>query len=195
MLTFLTQKNVTYKGGVPKNLLNVERVTHMTLISTLYSDANWVLTTGAMSVVNPLDLSTRIAQWSTRYQLIWKQYLIKKLTVVINIMKLNYTTTPIGKALFVIQENADAPASTILNSERGEIDLANFQDNEKNSCHIIWVPKSSEDFQWRETTTSTPPCYLKGYALVGGTFTDTGDSLTRFAYTVYYDVAFRYLGV
>lgn len=187
LISFLTQKNVIYKEGVPRSIVNIEQVYQMVLVSPYFSNS---MSAGGIASSTTLDPYTRLNMFS-RWAAVFRQYIVTKITVVSSISTGN--SSPVGVVWQKIEENNAVPTGSMVSEEKAILYLTNQQDQSKNSATISWSPRSAEDLTWIDSGTGQAPCYLKTYADTTNTLTSGADSSTRISTMVYYHVAFRYL--
>lgn len=189
LLASITRKNVWYSNTVPRNIIDLERVTRMELPSALVSST---ISAGGIASATTLDASVKISNFSN-WAAVFKQYVILGIRIVTTIAKLDYTNSPQGQVWVRVDEDNAVGSGALVRAEKGVLDLAAFQDSETNSVITTWEPRSSEDLAWAATGTGYTPCYLKTYADPTNTLTSASDSTTRVCSQIYYMIAFRYL--
>lgn len=184
----LLRRNVRYMEGIPRSVVDIERVYRFTLTSSAFSST---LSAGSTSTSSTLDPTARIDSFTSRWGSVFRQYLVLKARVVVAFNFTNASGT--GQIWAQIQENNTVPNSTAVREEKAILYIASPQDYSRNSANIEWTPRSMEDMDFTDTSTGINIAYLKLYANTTNTLTSASDSTTQVTYTVYYDIAFRYL--
>lgn len=184
----LLRKNVRYSEGIPRSIVDIERVYRFILCSNQSSST---LSAGSTSTSSSLDPTSRIETFTSRWGVVFRQYLVLKATVVMNLDFVNTAGT--GQIWGQIQENNTVPSATAIREEKAILYIASSQDYTRNSATIEWTPRSAEDMAFIDTSTVFNPAYLKIYANSTNTLTNAADSTTRVSWMVYYEIAFRYL--
>lgn len=187
ILAMLTSRNVVYKEGVPRSVVNIEKVYEFVLVAPYVSSS---LSAGGLATSTTLDPYTRLNTFS-RWAAVFRQYFVTKIIVVSSIST-NYSS-PTGVVWQKIEENNAVPNGSMVSEEKAILYLTAPQDQSKNSATITWVPRSSEDLTWIDTGSGQAPCFLKTYGDTTNTLTTGADSSTRVSSMVYYHIAFRYL--
>ncbi len=182
----VTRRNVRYIQGIPRSIANVENTYTIVLVSSLQA---LTLTTGGIANATSLDITSRVDTWS-RWSAVFNQYIIGKIVVA---TRVNNSTNAQGSIFVKLDETSSTPSSTMIRSERAQINLFNSQVEDEISCTSVWEPRSAEDMTWVTSTTGATPIYLKTYADPTNTLTNSGDSTTKIVHTLYYTVIFRYL--
>jgi hypothetical protein len=185
LLASAMRKNVTYSFGIPRKVLDLERVYQITLISPL---VNLTFSAGSLASALSLDPTVRIDTWS-RWSAVFRQFIVTGITCCTTLNRLG---TAQGQVFTRIEESSAVPTSAIVRAERGIINLVNYQDEEKDSTTARWSPRSAEDVTWTDTGIAYNIAYLKTYADSTNTGTAAADSTTIVTHTIFYHVAFRY---
>lgn len=184
----LLRKNVKYMEGIPRSIVDIERVYQFCLVSSSFSST---LSAGGTATSSSLDPTSRIDTFTSRWGVVFRQYLVLKVRVAV---AFNFTNTAgTGQIWVQIQENNAVPSSTAVREEKSILYIASPQDYSRNSAMIEWTPRSAEDMDFIDTSAAFNPAYLKIYANTTNTLTNAADSTTQVTYQVYYDIAFRYL--
>jgi hypothetical protein len=189
MFRLLSQSNVKYIAGSPKNVLNTERVYTMWITTTtIYTAAS----NGAMAQTQTLDPVTRITNWATMWGKLFQQYCV--LEVVAVFRPKAYATTSTGQVIVLLSEDSSSPSSLCLNREHGIVDFLNLSagDDRKSALTVKWTPTSSEDWQWTAITTNNNISYVKVYSDVGNTGMNSTDTTGQLMANLTYKIAFRY---
>jgi len=180
------RRNVKYIQGVPRGVSNIQETVTIVMPSPLQS---LTLTTGGIANATSLDPSARIDTWS-RWTAVFSQFLVAKIVVISRLAKVGTTQ---GSIFVRVDEASSTPTSTIVRSERAQLDLALNQVEDEASSTIVWEPRSMEDVTWASTATGFTPAYLKTYADPTNTLTSAADSTTVVFHSLIYTLVFKYL--
>jgi hypothetical protein len=186
LLKQLTVKNVSYMEGIRRSINDIETV-HKFLIPSPYLSSS--LSSGAIATASTLDPTVRLDSFS-KWAACFKQYLVLSITAVTVV---STTGSSVGTIWQQIAEDNSVPTGALVSEEKAIISLVAGNDPSKNSCTIVWRPKSAEDMAWTATGTSLALVYLKTYGNTINTLTSGGDSSTRVSTMFFYEIAFRYL--
>jgi hypothetical protein len=189
MYRLLSQRNVQYIQGMPKQIYNTERVYTMWMTTTTIFTA---IASGTLAIAQSLDPINRIANWSTMWAKLFQQYCVLEVEAVVKPKFLN--TASSGQVNVLLSEDSSTPNSLSLNREHAILDLvpSSSSDDKKGCCTCKWNPTSAEDWTWTAVTVSQNIIYLKLYGDVGNTGLNSGDSTTQLMANLTYKVAFRY---
>ena len=186
MLRSLLVRNVRYAEGVDRKVVDIEQVYKFRL-PTPY--LNNTLSSGSLASSASLDPVSRLdsfAKWAACF----RQYLVLSITAVSSISASGIAQ---GHFWMQIQEANSVPTGAMVSEEKAVVSLNALNDTNKNSCTIVWKPKSSEDLVWTDCGTPLNLAYFKVYGNTTNTLTSVSDSTSKVSTMFIYEIAFRYL--
>ncbi len=189
-LALLTLKNVKYTQGVPRNMLDLERVYVVELVSPQVTNT---LASGSKATSTSLDPTARLDSWSSKWAAVFKQYVVLSCQVVSQIQATNGGAAANGSIFVRIEEDSAAPTGAMVRAEKGVLNLHAPSDDKQTACIARWEPTSSEDLEFISTSTGYAMSYLKVYADPTNTGTSASDSSSTIVSYVVYRLAFRFL--
>ncbi len=189
-LKILTLKNVKYIQGVPRPMLDLERVYVIELVSPQITQT---LVSGTKATSTSLDPTARLDGWASRWASVFKQYVVLSCRVITSVQATNGGAAANGSFFIRVEEDSSAPTGSIVRAERGVLNLHAPSDDKQTACVACWEPTSSEDLEFISTGTGYAMSYFKVYADPTNTGTSASDLSSSVVSYVVYRLAFRYL--
>jgi len=193
VLEALTRRNVVYHSGRLVKIPSLETVHIIRVPAKLFGNG---LTAGAMQVAQVVDPFVLVLGWATTWAAVFKQYFVVKAEVTYAITSTNLTATGnMGECWFQCTEDSSTPTSTMARQEHGTLMIPNVTapyDSLSLTGYCTWTPRSSEDWQFQDTSSNKAWFYSALFADPTYTFSSTGDSATRVLTQIYFTLAFRY---
>jgi hypothetical protein len=190
MVKALLVRNVRYVSGMARNFHSIQDVVVLELISPLIQQA---LASGVRATSLGLDPTARLSNWSTIWQVAFKDFAVLSMKIGCNLMSTNSGTAANGEVWFRVEEDTNTPTSAIQRAERAVISIHAPSSHDETSCEMHWKPSSSEDIAFGPTSVAFSPAYLKTWADPTTTGTAAADSTSTVGITIVYRIAFRYL--
>jgi hypothetical protein len=147
------------------------------------------MSAGALTSTPSLTPSSWINAFNTHWAAVFRQYVVLKAEVFVTPLLVG---TAQGQVWTRISEESAAPDGSMVNAERGVLNLDSTEDDRASKVCMIWTPHSAEDMTFTSTSSAIDFAYLKIYANQTNTGTAAGDSTTQVGVQVLFHLAFRY---
>jgi len=148
------------------------------IVETFNEVFSTTVTTGAIAEVTPMDPTTQITNWATRFQSLYEEYRVVKAVARV----LCFSSTNPGTLMMFWDEKSATVPTNAAASERA---LVRFNAGDVTRPHkTTWVARDLLDLQYTPTGTASNPVYWK-------IFTNNANNGSSIVATAYCTVDFK----
>jgi len=127
--------------------------------------ANVALVAGALALVQSIDPTARVVNWSTRFQVIFSEYCIVGIKFCIRNGNRGAGAVDGGTTEWYLDESSSAAPTANQALAHPRISLLNvgIESGRREIGKMSWMAADFQDLSWSDTAVASTPVYIKGF--------------------------------